>query len=456
VVKYHPAFFNFVEMLILPDQFKTRIAANPRLGEELIQALQATTPIAVRMNPSKNIDPIWEVMEEIPWCPNGYYLNHRPSYVRDPMFHAGVYYPQESGSMSIDWVVRQLSLPDEPVLLDLCAAPGGKSTILISFLNGKGTLLANEIIPSRANILLENCTKWGGKNVLVTQNDPSDFQTLPSVFDLILVDAPCSGEGMFRKDPKAIEQWTPESHRFCATRQHKILDSILPCLKKDGYLIYSTCTFHEAENEDQVQRLLTEYDMELVEVALPEGAILGKDGLGFYCLPSYMKTEGFYCAVLKNRKANDSARKPIKKDHHKKVNAKISSLFDRVEAREEFLYQWRENWHQLNQKTYDILPLVLTHLHLRKMGTCLGNDLGKGWIPTVDLALDPSMEHHYPRVEVEKELALNYLRGETFSLSLASGFWIITYQGIPLGFIKVIGNRFNNLYPKTWRIRMRL
>jgi len=445
-------------MIVLPDSFKKRIVAIPHFGEELIQALQTLPPVAVRMNPSKKMDRLWEEMETIPWCSKGYYLKNRPSFVRDPLFHAGVYYPQEAGSMSIDWVVRQLSLPEEPVFLDLCAAPGGKSTILMSFLNGKGTLVANELIPSRANILMENCTKWGGQNVLVTQNNPSDFQSLPTVFDLILVDAPCSGEGMFRKDPKAIEQWTPETHRFCATRQHTILDSILPSLKEDGYLIYSTCTFHEAENEDQVQRLMTLYKMELVELELPQGAISGKDGLGFYCLPSQMKTEGFYCAVLKNTKVQNRGRKPAKKDRNRLVKTKIPDVDKRIEIKEEYLFPWRESWCQLNQNTFDTLPFVLPHLYLRKMGTCLGNDLGKGWIPAIDLALDFSMQEHYPRMEVEKELALNYLRGETFSLPLtsASGYLIMTYQGIPLGFIKVIGNRFNNLYPKPWRIRMRL
>jgi 16S rRNA C967 or C1407 C5-methylase (RsmB/RsmF family)/NOL1/NOP2/fmu family ribosome biogenesis protein len=440
----------------LPESFKTRIASNALFGQGLIEALQGNTPVSVRMNPSKKAIEPWEGMHQISWCQDAYHLKNRPSYVRDPLFHAGTYYPQEAGSMSIDWIVRQLSLPEEPVLLDLCAAPGGKSTLLMSYLNGKGTLVANEVIPTRANILLENCTKWGGQNVLVTQNDPADFEALGAVFDLVLVDAPCSGEGMFRKDPSSVEQWTPHAHIHCAVRQNRILDSIVNCIKQDGYLVYSTCTFHEAENEQQVQRLLKDYDMELVDVDLPQGAVFGKDGLGFYCLPSNMNTEGFYCAVLRNRNEQVPPRKHSKKYRKKEIKVDLGSLKEWVEIKDENLYQAGDTLHQLNEKTADILPLLLPLLRMRKTGTCLGNDVGKGWIPSAELALDTRIQHCYPKMEVELAEALNYLRGETFSVSQGFGFRTIVYEGVSLGFVKVIGNRFNNLYPKPWRIRMRL
>jgi len=453
---YHPAFFTFVPMDKLPEPFKARIASNPFFGQGLIEALQGNAPVSVRMNPSKKPIERWDDMQEISWCQHAYHLQNRPSYVRDPLIHAGTYYPQEAGSMSIDWIVRQLSLPEEPVLLDLCAAPGGKSTLLMSYLQGKGTLVANEVIPSRASILMENCTKWGGKNALVTQNDPTDFQALHAVFDLVLVDAPCSGEGMFRKDPNAIEQWTPNAHAHCAARQNRILDSIVNSIKLDGYLIYSTCTFHEAENEEQVHRLLLDYDLELVDVDLPQGAITGKNGLGFYCLPSNMKTEGFYCAVLRNRKEQVYARKHSKNNRRKDIKMSLSSLKEWVEIKDDNLYQSGDSLHQLNEKTSNILALFLPHLRFRKTGTCLGNDLGKGWIPSPELALDSRIQHRYPTMEVEQAEALKYLRGETFPVSHGSGFRIIAYDGVALGFLKVIGNRFNNLYPKPWRIRMRL
>jgi NOL1/NOP2/fmu family ribosome biogenesis protein len=199
-----------------------------------------------------------------------------------------------------------------------------------------------------------------------------------------------------------------------------------------------------------------DYDMELVDVVLPKGAVFGKDGLGFYCLPSNMKTEGFYCAVLRSRNEQVPPRKHSKKVRKKEIKVDLGSLKEWVEIKDENLYQTGDTLYQLNEKTADILTHFLSFLRMRKIGTCLGNDLGKGWIPSAELALDTRIQHRYPKMEVSLEEALNYLRGETFPVSAGSGFRIMSYQEVALGFVKVIGNRFNNLYPKPWRIRMRL
>ena len=228
----------FVVMIPLPKDFIERIENGPLSQTPLLQALDSESPISIRLNDRKSTGQ-WEHEERVSWCNNGRYLSERPSFTLDPLFHAGTYYPQEAGSMYIDAIVRSLSLPEDPILLDLCAAPGGKSTLLASYLNNRGMLISNEIIRSRSYILAETLTKWGFSNTFVSNNAPADFEKLPSYFDFILVDAPCSGEGMFRKDPNARLEWSLESAAHCAVRQADILDSVWPSLKEDGYLLLS-------------------------------------------------------------------------------------------------------------------------------------------------------------------------------------------------------------------------
>lgn len=235
----------------LPKAFVERVSQDPFLGNSLLQALDTEQPIAIRINSSKgncataeafgDMRSVFEDLEEIPWSKNGFYLKERPIFTLDPHFHGGRYYPQEAGSQFIDSILRQLDLPEEPIVLDLCAAPGGKSTLIADFLQGKGLLLANEVIQNRSKILKENLTKWGAKNSLVSNNDPQDFEGLKSIFDCILIDAPCSGEGMFRKDPDARNEWSTEAVNLCAGRQKRIVMDVWDSLKPNGF---SFCDGH--------------------------------------------------------------------------------------------------------------------------------------------------------------------------------------------------------------------
>jgi len=254
----------------LPQDFLNRIVANPLFGEKLASALDETPPISVRINPEKE-NGIQENTKKVTWCDDGFYLETRPSFTLDPHFHAGCYYPQEAGSMYIDAVLKSLELPEEPVCLDLCAAPGGKSTLIASFLKNKGVLISNEIIRTRAHILAENLTKWGFSNTLVACNDPKEFNNFPHLFDLVLIDAPCSGEGMFRKDPQARDEWSLESAQHCAIRQQKILADVWDSVKENGYIIYSTCTFNPAENEENIAWMLENFDCEICPLPAFEG-----------------------------------------------------------------------------------------------------------------------------------------------------------------------------------------
>ena len=252
---------------------------------------------------------------KVPWASDGYYLDERLTFTFDPLFHAGCYYVQEASSMFVEQVLRQY-VESPVVMLDLCAAPGGKSTHARSVLPEGSLLVANEVIRNRSQVLAENLTKWGHPDVVVTNNDPADFSALPSFFDVILTDVPCSGEGMFRKDPVAVEEWSPENVEICWQRQRRIIADIWPCLKPGGILIYSTCTYNSKEDEENVCWIQQEFGAELLPLEVQDewnitGNLLdGEDesqrSLSVcHFLPHKTKGEGFFLAALRKPDAED-------------------------------------------------------------------------------------------------------------------------------------------------------
>ena len=273
---------------------------------------------SVRVNPAKisrlKTDLISQlpITEKIPWTSNGYYLNHRPSFTFDPLFHAGLYYVQEASSMFLEQVLKQSKDLSQPVkVLDLCAAPGGKSTLIASLISGDSLLVSNEVIKSRATVLVENMTKWATSNTIITNNDPAAFQKLQSFFDIVVVDAPCSGSGLFRKDPDAIEEWSESNVQLCSQRQQRILADIYPALKKDGILIYSTCSYSEEENECISDWLLDSFPLSTIQISLTDtGTGREYDGVietiskkhaafGYRFFPGKVKGEGFFIAAFR-------------------------------------------------------------------------------------------------------------------------------------------------------------
>src|SRR6478609_4586581 len=266
--------------------------------------------VSLRLNPEKSMaNGQWSMDEQVPWCAPGRYISKRPSFTLDPLFHAGAYYVQEASSMFIWQAVKQLVGTDtQKKVLDLCAAPGGKSTLLASYFTD-GLVVANEVIKSRASILVENITKWGSDHVIVTNNDPSHFQSLPGYFDLMVIDAPCSGSGLFRKDPDAINEWSIDNVQLCSQRQQRILADILPALKEDGLLIYSTCSYSVEEDEAIADWLVDEMNMESREIAVDSAwgivetrsAIQQAYGYRFY--PNKLKGEGFFIAAFQKKNA---------------------------------------------------------------------------------------------------------------------------------------------------------
>lgn len=442
-------------MIPLPKDFEKNVHNDPFLDNSLLSSLDSTAPISVRLNPKKT-KPELNLSETIPWCERGFYLDKRPIFTLDPLFHAGCYYPQEAGSMVLDQVLRQLDLPSAPKVLDLCAAPGGKSTLIATFLEEKGFLVANEFIHNRALVLKENLSKWGVSNVIVTNNKPSDFKQLPQFFDVIVADVPCSGEGMFRKDPDARNEWSLKNVELCATRQEQIIDDVWDALAPGGYLIYSTCTLNESENESNVSRIAHEFDAEITPFEVHESFVKGRNGIGYYAIPGMTESEGFFIAVLKK---NDGQRQKLRNVNFKdwKSFRDLSSIEKWSKIENQDFFQWKDYVLAFPKNSVeDVSQLLSTKLYVIKAGTTIATVMGKKLIPSEELALSPLLRIPEESVELSIDQALKYLKGETFSITSNKGYRKVNYLGEPLGWINHLGNRFNNLYPKEWRIRMKI
>ena len=440
----------------LPEPFVSR--TQELLKEELpafLDALDYPSPVSVRVNDKMEYLPSDDTVK---WCDAGYYLAERPVFTLDPLLHAGVYYVQEASSMFLQQALNRFVAP-QSVVLDLCAAPGGKSTLISQYLSTHGMLVSNEIIRSRAYILAENLIKWGNDTVVVSNNEPKDFQRLPSFFDAVVVDAPCSGEGMFRKDAGAVGEWSEENVMMCARRQRQILTDVWDTLKKDGILIYSTCTYNREENEENVSWMETKLGAELLRLntdAFPEITVSDK---GYRFFPHKTRGEGFFLSVL--RKTSDAPSLRIKKQDKRQQK----SEFNETELKNRLIEP--ENWkiHTDNNmisafrtKFSDKVELLKSNLHIMHYGITLYEIKGRDLIPHTSLALSKSIQlENVLQAEVELRDALLFLKKETISLSeTEKGFVLIKYRNIPLGWVKNLGNRCNNLYPNEWRIRMKI
>src|SRR5664280_2213440 len=297
---------------MFPEDFIKRLKNQKYIdAEALVKELEEPSPVSIRINKSK-----WSKIplkaEPVPWCRNGYYLDNRPSYTLDPLFHSGCYYPQEASGMFLEQVISQTSaLPGSLRVLDLCAAPGGKSTHLSDIIGPDNLLVANEPIRSRAVVLAETITKWGLGNTLVTQNDPAVFGRLPGFFDIIVADAPCSGEGMFRGET-AIREWSVGNTVHCSERQKRILMNIWPALKENGLLVYSTCTFNPGENEENIKWLIGKKEAECIQLdisdynGITEIDFEGIFGYGFY--PDKVRGEGFFMSAIRKTNQHEKAQ----------------------------------------------------------------------------------------------------------------------------------------------------
>ena len=369
--------------------------------ERYLQSFEEEPPVSIRLNPKKTEGLSVADGEQVPWCRGGYYLPQRPNFTMDPLLHAGCYYVQEAASMFLDEVLRQMHnayISHQPsairplAALDLCAAPGGKSTLLRAALPENCVLYSNEPVRNRASILLENVTKWGYQNHHVTNAYPRDYRKEKMKFDLILCDVPCSGEGMFRKDPATIREWSPQNVEKCWQLQREIVADAWQCLNDGGLLIYSTCTFNTKENEENIRWILDNYEAEVLPVETrPEWNITGSLLPGFNepvyrFIPGISRGEGLFMCVLRKNGITAHCQRDFS-------DLKVLSVANAI-----------------------------------------------GSLPQIDLSYQE---------------ALKFLRGEALVLppDTPRGILEVCFLGHPLGQVKNIGSRANNLYPKPWRIK---
>lgn len=425
-------------------------------------AFEQPASVAVRMNPFKKCGAFEG--EPVPWSRWGRILRERPMFTLDPHFHGGAYYVQDSSSMFVGEVFRQclesLAVPaGRPVrVLDLCAAPGGKTTDLAASLRDKFgdgfVLVANEVMKQRAGVLASNVALWGDPNVVVTSDDPSAFAALEGFFDIVVADVPCSGEGMFRKDESAQQQWSENNVALCVGRQRRIIGDMWPSLADGGVLVYSTCTFNRLENDGNVQWIMQELDAEALYEgmeSLYEGVI--KTGLGFSLVPGFVKGEGQYCSAVRKRGGVPASRKM------KPARTKSVALPERLKqcfSIDVVLKQRGETVIAVPASVNEDVEILASCLHVLSSGCAVGVLKGKDLVPDADMALSIILDKDaYPAVDVDRQTALAFLHRDSVVLSDApKGFVLIRYEGVSLGFVKNLGNRCNNLHPQGRRIRM--
>ena len=450
----------------LPQAFveSTRAALGDKADVVVEAILAGESVTAVRANPFKiSADDLRRRFaaagEDVPWCADAFYLKERPVFSLDPLIHAGAYYVQDPSAMFVWSLAEVLIRQSEASLkvLDLCAAPGGKSTAVASALRPSDLLVSNEVIGSRASVLAENMVKWGRSNTIVTNNDPKDFARLAASFDIILADVPCSGEGMFRKDPGAVAEWSPENVNLCAARQRRIVADVWPSLREGGWLIYSTCTFNSSENDDNVEWICSELGAEPVALlramsAPGQGEQCVSTRCGLQFAPGITRGEGQYVAVLrKTSSAKPASFKPAKPLRKAPCNWLMDG-FDSfsVETSAGTLIK------AYPQALVQDIRQFEERLKVLRSGVAVASVKGRDLIPQADLALSQAFRQDaFQQVELAKDQALQYLRCEALQLPDApKGFLTVTCEGLPLGFVKNLGNRANNLFPQAWRLRM--
>jgi 16S rRNA C967 or C1407 C5-methylase (RsmB/RsmF family)/NOL1/NOP2/fmu family ribosome biogenesis protein len=440
--------------MILPSAFIER--TKPLMGDSwssFENALAIDAPVSIRCNPMKaSVKPEYE---KVPWASNAYYLPQRPLFTIDPLLHAGAYYVQEASSMFLEQVVKQ-HIHGKVKMLDLCAAPGGKSTHILSLLPEGSLLFANEYVRSRAYILAENIQKWGRSDVLVCNNEPKDIANLEGLFDAILVDAPCSGEGMFRKDEGAVTEWSPENVVNCVIRQQNILKDIWPALKQDGLLIYSTCTYNREENEENVRWICENLDAAMLTVEVDDAwGITCTDG-GYRFYPHKTKGEGFFMTVLRKKSEEMELRIKVDKQNQTLSNAELD-LNQWING-DYSLYKTGDKILAFPSEYAELLSFASKKLRVISAGLALATVKGKDFLPDTALALSTALNKSaFSSVELDWKTAISFLRTENIVLpDTEKGFVLVCYKGFPLGWVKNLGNRCNSLYPSEWRIRMQV
>ena len=431
-------------------------------------AFEEPASTAVRYNPFKAC----RKMEgrQVEWSRHGLILPQRPLFTLDPLFHAGAYYVQDSSSMFVGHAFRKmLEHVQRPVgrplrVLDLCAAPGGKTTDLSASLReafGDGYLLvANEVMKARVGILADNVALWGDPSVVVTSDDPAAFAALPGFFDVIVTDVPCSGEGMFRKDEEAVQQWSEDNVSLCEARQRRILADVWPSLKEGGVLVYSTCTFNRRENDGNVEWIASELG---ADILTSEDVLGGRTGVlktehGYSLVPGHVEGEGQYCAALVKTSQDAISDTPLRSKKAPR-QTKTAPVPDGLQRLMNVPVVFRTKGETITAVPENIaadVARVEDALHVVAAGCAVGVVKGKDLVPDADLALSLMLsDDAYPSVELDRQGALAFLHRDAQVFPDApKGYLLLKHEGLALGFVKNLGNRSNSLHPQSRRIRM--
>ncbi len=453
-----------------------------QLGAEwplLEAALQTQPPVSIRLNPKKTSDlgqwtldapnPLISQFpnilispSQIPWHPHGFYLSERPVFTLDPTFHAGAYYVQEASSMFLYEALRQsVDFSKSLKILDLCASPGGKSTLMLDLASPDSLLVSNETIRPRTGPLRENLERWGNPNVAITSGEVEEFAALEDWFDVVLADAPCSGEGLFRKDPDAMREWSLPQVEFCAARQRRILGAAVQTLAPGGVLLFSTCTYNAQENDWNVAWLLNTFDLERIELEIPGNwGIVRTENGGYQFYPHRLQGEGFFIAVF--RKNSGEAKKHTPASLYKNIKPLPKNFLLQAGS---WLSPGAEARFFLTPSNEVLaLPAVLEpdyllldkFLKTKWFGTVIGEFKGKDFVPNHALALSHWASPGLPFVDLDREQALLFLKKETFEPPSGAplGWTLARFEGLNLGWLKILPNRLNNYLPQERRIRM--
>jgi 16S rRNA C967 or C1407 C5-methylase (RsmB/RsmF family)/NOL1/NOP2/fmu family ribosome biogenesis protein len=420
---------------------------------------------SIRINPAKCSEEElkqygWlNLSEKVSWSAYGYYLEKRPSFTFDPLFHAGCYYVQEASSMFLEQAMKQTVDLTRPIrVLDLCAAPGGKSTHMQSLISSDSLLVSNEVIRGRANVLTQNITKWGGTNVIVTNNDPQHFARLAGFFDVLVVDAPCSGSGLFRRDEEAIGEWSEGNVMLCCGRQKRILADALPALKEGGVLLYSTCSYSKEEDEDIAAWLAGEMDMENIPLPIEKDwgivtahpSVSGSEGYRFY--PYHLKGEGFFMACFR-KKSNDGSIR------YKTARPEVATAKERaivqpfLKEGDWSLLRFREELIALPGALLQDYLTVQQAMHVLYAGVVLGEVMKEKLVPHHALALSTILSPNICSTDLSYEQAIKYLQRADLNMEASQQGWQpVSFHRHNLGWINALKNRVNNYYPKEFRI----
>lgn len=452
----------------LPSGFEAAVRAfGSEFSDTLLEALRTSEPsVSVRANAAKGATRPSDA-DPVAWEPRGLFLAQRPLFAADPAWHQGRYYVQDSSSMILGEAVRRIvatHFKENECLryLDACAAPGGKTIAALDALPAGAFVVANEADRHRSNILAENIAKHGNPAVAISRGPAQRYASLPASFDIIAADVPCSGEGMMRKDPEAIAQWSPSLVAECAALQREIIFSLWTALRPGGVLIYSTCTFNRTENEDNIEWIARELGGESIDLRLCDfpGVLpgFGTRQHAFRLAPGFVRGEGLFIAAL--RKPEDAPApktKPAKNTAKKSTDGRIFAE-KYLAAAENYSIFDRGRIEAVPTAHADFVRRLGEHLDLLRGGLPIAELKGRDLVPTHELAMSTALRcDALPGFELDYAGALAYLRGEALSEvppTLPRGFALATFGGAPLGLVKNIGRRANNLYPDALRLRL--